>query len=72
MPALVELGRKVRRHRAALEATLNTGLSNALTEAVNTKLRLIHRLAFGFHSAKAFIGMAMLRMSGLCPALPGR
>lgn len=72
LPAFVELGRRIRRHRTALEATLNGGLSNALVESVNTRLRLVHRLAFGFHSAQAFISLAMLKLGGLCPPLPGR
>ncbi|HEV8653475.1 MAG TPA: hypothetical protein VG276_29760, partial [Actinomycetes bacterium] len=35
-------------------------------------LRLLTRVAFGFHSAQALIGLAMLSLGGLCPPLPGR
>jgi hypothetical protein len=28
------------------------------------------RLAFGFHSPGPLIGLAMLKLGGLCPALP--
>ena len=34
----------------AIDATLDTGLSNALIESVNTKIRLLTRIAFGFRS----------------------
>ena len=32
----------------------------------------ITRRAFGFHSARALIALAMLTLGGLCPPLPGR
>jgi transposase len=41
-------------------------------EAANTRIRLLTRVAFGFHSAKALIALAMLGLGGLCPVLPGR
>ena len=72
LPSFVELARKVARHRAGIEATLLHGLSNARVESVNTKIRLLTRIAFGFHSAKALIALAMLSLGGLCPSLPGR
>ena len=48
------------------------GLSNARVEAINTKIRLLTRIAFGFHSAAALIALAMLSLGGLCPPLLGR
>ncbi len=48
------------------------GLSNARVEAINTQIRLIARRAFGFHSPQALISLAMLKLGGLCPPLPGR
>lgn len=72
IPAFVELARKVTKNRAGIEATLAYGLSNARVESVNTKIRLLTRIAFGFHSAKALIALAMLSLGGLCPPLPGR
>ncbi len=56
----------------ALLATLEHGLSNALVEAVNTRIRLITRRAFGFHSAEPLIALAMLSMGGYRPQLPNR
>lgn len=71
IPAFVAL-RRIVRHRDAIEASITHRLSNALVESVNTKLRLITRMAFGFHDPHALIGLAMLALGGLCPPLPGR
>jgi transposase len=51
---------------------LSHGLSNARVESVNTKIRLLTRIAFGFRSATALIALALLSLGGLCPPLPGR
>ena len=72
LPRFVQLGRQIRAYREQLVAALTHDLTNARTEGVNTKLRLLHRLAFGFHSAEAFISIGLLRMGKLCPPLPGR
>jgi transposase len=70
--AFVELARKIRRHRVAIEAALRSGTSNALVESTNTKIRVLTRVAFGFRSPEALIAMAMLAVGGVCPDLPGR
>lgn len=72
IPAFVKLGRRVRRHRAKIVATLEHGLSNALIESTNTKIRLLTRMAFGFKNPQALIALAMLAHGGYCPPLPGR
>ena len=72
IPAFVKLARSVTDHRTGIQATLLHGLSNGLVESVNTKLRLLTRIAFGFRSPDALIGLAMLALGGLCPPLPGR
>jgi transposase len=72
IPAFVKLARSVTDHRAGIQASLLYGLSNGLVESVNTKLRLLTRVAFGFHSPDALISLAMLALGGLCPPLPGR
>lgn len=72
LPAFVRLARSVRDHRATIVTTLRFGLSNARVESVNTRIRLLTRIAFGFHSATPLIGMVLLALGGLCPALPGR
>ena len=72
IPAFVKLARSVTDHRAGIQATLLYGLSNGLVESINTKLRLLTRIAFGFHSPDTLISLAMLTLGGLCPPLPGR
>jgi transposase len=72
IPAFVELARKIRRHRQAIEDALRSGTSNALVESTNTKIRVLTRVAFGFRSPDALIAMAMLAVGGCCPELPGR
>ncbi|MDQ2728589.1 MAG: ISL3 family transposase [Actinomycetota bacterium] len=68
----VQLARKIRRHRGAIESALRSGTSNALVESTNTKIRVLTRVAFGFASPQALIAMAMLAVGGTCPPLPGR
>jgi transposase len=72
IPEFVQLGKKVRRHLLAIHATLDNGLSNGRIESVNTKIRVITRMAFGFRNPDALIALAMLTLGGLRPALPGR
>lgn len=66
----VKLARSIRNHRVGIDCALVYGLSNARVESANTKLRLLTRLAFGFHSHAPLIALAMLRLGGLCPPLP--
>jgi len=66
----VKLARSIRRHRPSIYASLIHGLSNARVEGINTKLRLLTRLAYGFHSHAPLISLAMLKLGGLCPPLP--
>jgi transposase len=72
IPAFVHLAKRITAVRSRIHATLEHELSNALIESVNTKIRLITRVAFGFRSATALIALAMLSLGGHKPALPGR
>ena len=72
IPAFVDLAKAITEHRPGIEAALMHGLSNARVESVNTKLRLLTRMAFGFRSPEALVALAMLDLGGLCPPLPGR
>jgi len=72
IPSLVELGRRIRKHLAGIEAALVHGLSNALVESTNTKLRLLARVAYGFREPEHLIALALLDRGGYCPTLPGR
>jgi transposase len=70
--AFVELGRRIRKNLAGIEAALINNLSNALIESTNTKIRLLTRIAFGFRSPEALVALALLDRGGYCPPLPGR
>lgn len=72
LPAFVDLQRRIVKHRAAIDAALDSGLSNALVESTNTKIRLLTRIAFGFHGPEPLIALAMLALGGHAPDLPGR
>ena len=68
----VKLAQQIAAHLRGIAAALGFGLSNARTESVNTRIRLIARRAFGFHSPEALIALSLLALGGLCPPLPGR
>ena len=68
----MKLQRSIVKHRAAILAAIEHGLSNGLVESMNTKIRLITRIAFGFKSPHALIALAMLSLGGYRPPLPGR
>lgn len=72
LSAFVKVAQRIRRHLDAVHAVLIRGVTNALVESVNTRIRLAARRAFGFHSPEALIALAMLDVGGLCPPLPGR
>lgn len=72
IPAFVKLQRSIVKHRARILAAIEHGLSNALIESTNTKIRLITRVAFGFKTAEPLIALAMLTLGHHRPTLPGR
>jgi transposase len=49
----VKLTGPVRTHRQGILAAIRLGINNARVEALNNKVRLITRRAYGFHSAQA-------------------
>ncbi len=66
----VKLARTITRQRAGIVAAIEHGLSNARVEAINTQIRLITRRAFGFHTPRPLIAIAMLALADLRPSLP--
>lgn len=70
--AFERLGDTIGNHIDAILITLEHHLSNALVEAVNTRIRLLTRRAFGFHSSRPLIALAMLSFGGRRPTLTGR
>jgi transposase len=72
IPAFVHLQRRIATHRHAIDAALNSGLSQGLVESTNTKIRLLTRIAFGFHGYQPLVALAMLALGAQPPRLPGR
>lgn len=74
IPAFVELYHRIKKNWAGVVASFTQGLSHGLTESVNTKLRLITRMAYGFRSTDNLIALCLLDRGGQhhCPPLPGR
>ena len=72
IPAFRELRKKIKRHFAAIIATAKHALSNARGEAINNKIKLVIRKAFGFRNLDNLLAMVMLSCSDVRPCLPGR
>jgi transposase len=72
IPEYIQLARRIRSHLPAIHASLDHGLSNALLESTNTKIRLITRIAYGFANPTNLIALALLTLGGHRPNLPGR
>ncbi|MFI5627773.1 ISL3 family transposase [Nocardioides sp. NPDC051685] len=70
--SFVKLQARIVKHREEILAAIEHGMSNGLVESINTKIRLITRMAFGFRSPNALIALAMLNLGGHRPVLPGR
>lgn len=69
----VDLARRIRTHfRADIVNTLTYQLSNGRIESVNTKIRLLTRIAFGFKSADALMALVRLHVGGYDTPLPDR
>ena len=66
----VKVARSIRANLVGIYAALVHGLSNGRVEAMNTRIRLLTKLAYGFHSHRPLIALAMLKLGGLCPSLP--
>lgn len=67
----IKVARSIAQWRDEIRASLSLRASNAGAESVNTRIRLILRRAFGFHTAEAAIALVMLSLGGRCPPLPG-
>jgi transposase len=72
VPEFAHLAERITAVQDRVQATITHGLSNALVESVNTKIRLLTRIAFGFHSPQPLIALAMLSRGPHRPQLPGR
>jgi len=68
----VELGRKIKRHRAAILAAIKYGLSNARIEAINNKIKVTIRMGYGYRNIDNLIALVRLKCGGDIVTLPGR
>ena len=66
----IRLGRTIRKHRQGILAARRLKLSNARAEALNNKVKLIVRRAYGFHSARAALALILLTCGPITPTLP--
>lgn len=66
----VRLGRTIRKHREGILAARRLNISNARAEALNNKVKLIVRRAYGFHSATAALALVHLTCGPVALTLP--
>jgi transposase len=66
----VRLGRTIRKHRDGILAARRLSLSNARAEAMNNRVKLIVRRAYGFHSANAALALVHLTCGPATLTLP--
>jgi transposase len=66
----VRLGKTIRKHRHGILAAIRLGINQGRTEALNNKVRLITRRAYGFHSAQAALALILLTCGPITLHLP--
>ena len=66
----VRLGKTIRKHHDGILAAIRLGINQGRTEALNNKVRLITRRAYGFHSAKAALALVLLTCGPITLHLP--
>lgn len=72
IPEFVELGRKIKRHKEAILATVDRGLSSSKVEALNNKIKVIIRRSYGFRNTDNLKAMVLLCCSDIKIPLPNR
>jgi transposase len=66
----VRLAQTITKHRDGILAAIRLGITQGRTEALNNKVRLITRRAYGFHSAKATLALVLLTCGPITLTLP--
>lgn len=66
----IRLAQTIRKHRQGILAAIRLGITQGRTEALNNKVRLITRRAYGFHSAKAALALVLLTCGPITLTLP--
>lgn len=72
IPAIIELSKKIRRHKEHILNTIRLGMSNARIEATNNKIKLVIRKAYGFRNLQNMLDMVYMICSNLTIPLPNR
>ena len=70
--AFVALAKRFEVYFEEIIAAIELGISNALIEGINAKIRLINARGYGHHSAETLTSMIYLSIGGLHPKLPTR
>lgn len=70
LPAFVKAARTMRERRGLIINALEHGISNGRVEGLNTKVRLLVRRAYGFHTADAALALVMLSCGPITLTLP--
>jgi transposase len=68
----VQVARKIRPYRDDIASTLTHGLTNALVEGLNARVRLLINIARGFRTVEALMALMQLHLGRYKPTLPGR
>jgi len=68
----IDLGQKVKRHKAAILAAIKYGLSNARIEAVNNKIKVTIHMGYGYRNIDNLIALVKLKCGDDIVSLPGR
>lgn len=66
----VTLAKTIRKRRDGILAAVRLGVNNARHEGLNRRVRLIINRAYGFHSARAALGLVMLSLGPIEHVLP--
>jgi len=66
----LRLAQTITKHRQGILAAIRLGITQGRTEALNNKVRLITRRAYGFHSAKAALALVLLTCGPITLTLP--
>ena len=67
----VFFGKRLRRHKESILAYFDHRVSNGFAEGINNKIKVIKRMAFGFHDFNYF-RLKIFAATGNIPALPKR
>lgn len=69
VPAFAHLATRIKAVEPRIKATQTHHMTNARVESINTKIRLLTRIAYGFHGPEPLIALAMLSLGPHQPRL---